>query len=180
MGIDQVVAIRDAKAADAEALAQLHAASWRATYRGILRDHYLDHEVLADRLAVWRDRFEHPKASQRIFVAENIDSGEIAGLACCFIAEDERYGTWLDNLHISPERKRGGLGTTLIRRIAAASLEASPEAGLWLLVFEGNTEARNFYERLGGVNTGSEMIRTYDGTLAKMVHMYWADPRGLR
>lgn len=31
----------------------MHAASWRDAYRGVLRDAYLDSEVIADRNAVW-------------------------------------------------------------------------------------------------------------------------------
>jgi L-amino acid N-acyltransferase YncA len=46
--------IRHASAADADAIAGLHAASWQATYRGILPDTYLRDEVGPERLAYWR------------------------------------------------------------------------------------------------------------------------------
>jgi GNAT superfamily N-acetyltransferase len=173
----QALTIRDANATDVESLAHLHAASWRAAYRGILSDHYLDQEVLADRLTVWRNRFAHPKANQRIFVAE-ID-GSTVGFACCFGAEHERYGTLLDHLHVSPEQKRRGIGTVLMTQVATASVEAFPKTGLWLWVWERNAGARQFYESLSAVNVDTEMRATPDGRAVKGLRMHWADPTTL-
>jgi hypothetical protein len=44
-------AVREANAGDAAAIARLHVESWRATYRGILRDEYLDGNAAAELLA---------------------------------------------------------------------------------------------------------------------------------
>ena len=51
------ISLIPASAQDAEAIARLQAQSWRITYRGMLPDDYLDHHVVADRLAYWPTRF---------------------------------------------------------------------------------------------------------------------------
>ncbi len=49
--------IREATAAEAATIASLHAESWRAAYRGILTDKFLDNDVHRERLALWQERF---------------------------------------------------------------------------------------------------------------------------
>jgi hypothetical protein len=48
--------LRPAAAGDAVAIAALHADSWRRSYRGALRDEYLDGDIVPERVAVWRSR----------------------------------------------------------------------------------------------------------------------------
>ena len=47
---------RQAEASDARVIAELHAQSWRNTYRGMLRDDYLDGDILYERVALWEKR----------------------------------------------------------------------------------------------------------------------------
>src|SRR6185369_4532125 len=62
--------LRDATGDDAPAIAALHAESWRTTYRGALRDDYLDGHIVRERTTVWRGRLDQPAANQRVVVAE--------------------------------------------------------------------------------------------------------------
>ena len=59
---DKRVVIRPARVKDALAIARVHIESWRATYPGIVPQHYIDSlnvEVFTER---WRDRLEtHPE-----------------------------------------------------------------------------------------------------------------------
>src|SRR6266545_1171398 len=59
---------RLASPADAKAVADLHADSWRRHYRGAYSDAFLDGDVVADRLAVWTARLrEHdPRRGRRV------------------------------------------------------------------------------------------------------------------
>jgi hypothetical protein len=50
------VLLRDATIADAERIAQLHTESWRRTYRGMMRDAFLDGGALENRRHVWLER----------------------------------------------------------------------------------------------------------------------------
>jgi len=45
-----MVKIRFARLEDAQAIAELHAESWRYAYRGALSDEYLSGDIIADRL----------------------------------------------------------------------------------------------------------------------------------
>jgi ribosomal protein S18 acetylase RimI-like enzyme len=101
--------IRIARSKDSTEIAALHAASWRNSYRGVLGDEYLDRRTISERTGVWRDRF---RATQCVVVAEEQDA--IVGFACAYGSEHNRWGTKLDNLHISPSKKRKGIGTKLI------------------------------------------------------------------
>ncbi|MBI5268002.1 MAG: GNAT family N-acetyltransferase, partial [candidate division Zixibacteria bacterium] len=56
---------RIATPADAPAIAELHAASWRTAYRGVLSDTYLDGNIIDERTAVWHSRLTSPEPHQR-------------------------------------------------------------------------------------------------------------------
>jgi ribosomal protein S18 acetylase RimI-like enzyme len=167
--------IRNARATDLEAIVTVHVASWRNAFRGLLSDAYLDSDILGERLVVWQNRFDSPKANQHTVITE--DETDILGFAHFYINHDERYGTFLDNLHVLPEHKGQGIGKRLLRTVAAISVEAFPNAGLWLWVRERNTAARGVYEHLGAKTLPSAIISTADGTSVAMHRMHWPDPR---
>jgi hypothetical protein len=62
---------RVARATDAEAIAHLHAESWRRTYRGMMSDEFLDGRALENRRRVWRQRLQTLGGSQYVCVAED-------------------------------------------------------------------------------------------------------------
>src|SRR6185436_17727278 len=90
--------LRTATLADAEAIASLHADSWRTTYRGAMRDAYLDGDVVTERRAVWQERLATPAPNQHVLVAEQ--AGAVVGFACAYGGADAVWGTELDNLHV--------------------------------------------------------------------------------
>lgn len=169
--------IRAATAADAEAIAQLHAASWRTAYRGIYRDDYLDGPVDEDRRAVWIERFATPRAARHVIVAEGSDGLE--GFICVEGDEDARWGSLIDNLHVTPDRKRSGTGKVLMRDGARWLEEHYPESPVYLWVLEHNTNARGFYERLGATNTETVMTDTTDGGRNSSCRYTWGSPADL-
>jgi ribosomal protein S18 acetylase RimI-like enzyme len=148
------ITYRDAAAEDAAAIGRLHAESWRAHYRGAYADSYLDGPVYADRDDVWRTRFASPPYGQYVVVA--YDGDELVGFACAYGNEDEHWGTLLDNLHVRTDLHRSGIGRRLVTEIARWCFEHHPNAGLYLYVLAQNTNARAFYERLGGRDVGGE------------------------
>lgn len=68
-----VTHFRKALSTDTERIALLHADSWRRTYRGSYRDEFLDSDVVANRLEVWRSRLAHDRKDQFVCLAE-VDS----------------------------------------------------------------------------------------------------------
>lgn len=169
--------LREADTEDIDAVARLHAESWRTAYRGYYRDAFLDGPVYDDRLSVWRDRLTSPVRNQHAIVAE--DGGAIAGFACAFGDDDPKWGTLLDNIHVDPERKRGGIGTRLIREIARWADHEYPGSGFYLWVLEGNAPARRFYERLGAQNAQQAASEPPGGGTVNGLRYVWPSPAAL-
>jgi GNAT superfamily N-acetyltransferase len=161
---------RKATRDDVEAIARLHAESWRKTYRKMLDDAFLDGPVFEDRLAVWSKRLTQARDDQFVVVVE--EGGALAGFGCVYAHEDPTWGSFLDNLHAHPDRHRAGIGRSLMREIVTWCRSNAPDCGLYLWVFGLNLNARAFYARLGATDVGFD-IRTPDGgTEPREIHRY--------
>ena len=163
--------IRTATIDDAEAIALLHAESWRTTYRGLFQEVFLDQHVFQDRRDTWNQRFTKPQENQIVLVAEQ--EQELCGFACAFGDEDHRWGTLLDNLHVCSTRKRQGIGKRLLIEIARWSNQRYPGTGLHLAVLESNVLARRFYEALGATNQESQLWEPPGGGVVKEFIYAW-------
>ena len=168
--MDDTPIYRRASADDIDAIARLHAESWRSAYRGLLEDDYLDGPVYDDRRAVWTERLTEPAASQLVLVAE--DGTELVGFACAYASEDPTWGSFLDNIHSHPSRHSQGIGTGLFKEVVAWCRGVAPDQGLYLYVFAANRKARRFYEYLGATDTGSELRSPAVGGQPREIHRY--------
>lgn len=177
MNRDASTTIRDATLADIATIAGLHAASWRDAYQAVLSPTYLGGPVEADRLAVWSRRLSAPPANQRVRIVEI--GGVPAGFLCAFVAEDPRWGTLVDNLHVAAMARGKGLGAALLRDTATSLSAEESRQGVHLWVFEVNSPARRFYERLGGTIVERVETRTADGGTAPVLRMHWPDAKRL-
>jgi ribosomal protein S18 acetylase RimI-like enzyme len=175
--VENSVHLRPAETGDADAIAALHAESWRVAYRGMFRDEFLGGDVLTDRKAVWHERFANPKSNQRVIVAE--DRNGICGFVCAYGNEDAEYGTFIDNLHVRIDLKRKGIGRRLMAEVARWSIEKYPRAGMYLEVLELNTPARHFYERLGANNVKSWLWEPPGGGEVVALRYAWPTPESL-
>jgi hypothetical protein len=97
-----------ATAADAAAIATLHAESWRAAYRGMYSDDYLDGPVFEDRLRVWNERFSPPSSEQ--FVLLGLDGDDVLGFVCAYGRADPTWGTLIDTSTSGPTSSAGAWG----------------------------------------------------------------------
>lgn len=173
-----MITYRFAELSDAEAIAALHTQSWLQTYRGILRDDYLDGNISEDRFEVWQGRLAAPLPSQRILVAE--EDGQLRGFICLFLDEDTRLGTLIDNLHVSQASKGQGIGLGLMREAARLVIPQATQPGFYLVVYEANRPAIQFYDRVGGTNVGSEAYETPGGGKATIFRYAWKTVDDLR
>ena len=146
--------VRAARIADAASIAVLHATSWLETFGNVLSDEYRSGPIFEDREAVWQERLSTPPANQFLVVAE--EDRRLAAFLCAYGADDSRWGTLLDNLHVHSEWQGRGLGRSLMARAADWCVAKYPESGLYLLVLEQNSRARAFYEQLGATDVGGE------------------------
>ncbi|MFW6690554.1 GNAT family N-acetyltransferase [Streptomyces sp. MAR4 CNX-425] len=159
---------RAAGAADAAAVAALHAASWRRHYRGAYADAFLDGDVVADREAVWSARLAdaHDGGRRLTYVCEA--GGAVVGFVHAVLDEHPRFGALVDNLHVGYGSQRRGVGSRLLRLAARGVAERAPASGLHLWVLEQNDRARAFYSALGGSRTERALVPPPGGDPARL------------
>jgi GNAT superfamily N-acetyltransferase len=165
--------ITAADASDADAIAALHAASWRAAYRGILPDAFLEKHAPEDRRQVWRQRMDDAPGTQVVLKA--VRDGRLCGFACTFLDADATWGALLDNLHVAPDITGLGIGGLLLSATIARVREARSSASLHLWVFEANTRARRFYERHGGLAIERELVEVLPDIVVPSVRYGWLE-----
>lgn len=173
-----MVSYRFAEVTDTQAIAALHTQSWRQTYRGILRNEYLDGNIAKERHLVWQKRLAAPAANQRILIAE--EDGQLVGFSCLFLDEDPQLGTLIDNLHVVPALKGQGIGLGLMREAARQVIPQATQPGFYLMVYEANRPAVQFYDRVGGKSVGAEEHETPGGGQATILRYAWKTVADLR
>ncbi len=143
-----MVEIVEAGPSHADAIARLHADNWKATYRGILPDDYLDGQVDSERLSYWRAALANGSYSM-VRVALGDASGVI-GFSGLKAGVDEGYDQTMEHLHVGTATRGTGLGRALMADAARQTLNRGGSS-LCLWVFEANAKAIGFYEALGGM-----------------------------
>jgi ribosomal protein S18 acetylase RimI-like enzyme len=156
-----VLRIRPATRADADAIAALHLASYRAAYDGLLPAEVLSSLRAEERRRRWHVSLNDPQ--RQTLIAHNTDVAQaVIGFAEVGLSRDDdsEAGTGeLMALHVMQSRWRQGTGRAL-HDTAVATLAARgfPVVTLWVLT--GNSRARAFYEAMGW---------NYDGTARKQL-----------
>lgn len=149
--------IRDATAGDAAAIAAIHAASWQATYRGVLPEPFLATLTAQSRRPMWEGILA--AGDPRIDVCVAVQGRQVLGFCSTgpdqAAPDDATRGT-LFTIYVQPGREGEGIGHTLIteaeRRLAARGVTTAV-----LAVLRDNPRARAFYERHGWVTDGAEV-----------------------
>ncbi len=108
----------------------------------------LTHEVVATEESLRESLFGESPAAEALlaFAGE-----EAAGFAVYFHTYSTflaRQGMYLHDLYVSPAYRRRGLGTLLLRRVAAIAVERGCGRFEWVAL-DWNTDAHGFYEDLG-------------------------------
>jgi ribosomal protein S18 acetylase RimI-like enzyme len=170
--------IRSATVEDAHVVAELHADSWRRHYRGAYSDSFLDGDVLSDRQAVWTERLATGADTETILA----EAGErLVGFVHVIFDADPEHGSLVDNLHVTYERKRRGVGSRLMSE-AARTVNGREPGGLYLWVLEQNAAAQAFYKARGGVVSGRRAVPSPGGVQGRLagtpfgLRYSWPDP----
>ncbi len=176
--MEPVIARLGASRNDADALADLHTRSRQIVYRGLYGDAYLDHELFEVSRATWRARFADFDPARDLILAA-MDDGHPIGLAYASFRLKPEVGALLDNLHVAPERKGGGLGTRLLAKTARWLVEDHAGAALHLEVYAPNAAALGFYEARGGVEAARYAEVVPGGREVEIVRYRWVRPLAL-
>jgi len=168
---NSAVEIRLATVEDADAIAETHVASWKATYRGIVPQDYLDSLSIPQRTDRWRSSMISP-SGMNIYVADC--GGEICGFASGGPARAEipGFSGELYAIYLNPEVCRGGIGSRLFWAVAR-DLQSSGHGGMYVWVLKDNP-SRLFYERMGGRPLTAAEVEIGGKTLAE-VSYGWPD-----
>lgn len=149
--------VRLATVDDAEQIAVVHVQSWRAAYRGLLPDDFLNNLSLEQRIRQWQSILSDP--ANIIPVYE--DEGQVVGFVSYGRTRDEdldqdKTGE-IYAIYLLPDRWGQGFGAALMHE----GLKRLQEQGyqlvsLWVLA--GNNRAIQFYEQFGFKADGATKV----------------------
>ena len=152
--------VRRMKPEDAPSVAEIHIASWREAYRGIIRQDFLDSLDVAQRSAGWKAGVEKNDPPILRLVCER--EGKILGFACGLgnrsPTEMPDCDSELWAIYVDPQSTRGGVGRALLEGFKA-ELRAVGKTKLCIWALQENTRARRFYEKSGGVLKGTKITK---------------------
>ncbi|MDL2397747.1 GNAT family N-acetyltransferase [Rhizobium mayense] len=149
MAEQEDIRIRPATMADATAIAGLHVAVWRDTYRELApieAFRVLDEAYREDK---WAAALANPDRHQLVLVAEQ--GNRLVGIGAVGAPSQTAFEGRgeIRSLYVDPAIKRRGLGRRLMGKLAE-HLAALQYPGAALGVVAGNDPAIAFYQSLGG------------------------------
>ena len=175
-----VAQIRLATPADAPALGQMHVASWRETYAGLLPDKMLSSLTAQARAAAWTKILQEPAGSTVVYLAEHEKS--IVGFGSCGAQRTDSlkhkgYDGEVSAIYVLREFQKRNIGARLFHTMTSDLIRRGfSGAALWVL--RDNLKARRFYEHLSGkVIAEREDVR--DGTVLVELAYGWRDLKEL-
>jgi len=141
------VTVRRATVDDAALIAQVRIDSWRAAYRGMIPDAYLDGMKVEDSTRMWTRVLDAASDAACTFVAEV--EGELVGFAAGITLAERKldFDAELTALYVLPSAQRAGIGRRLLTEVAATlGAAGAPNMLVWVLAQNG--KARDFFVHL--------------------------------
>jgi GNAT superfamily N-acetyltransferase len=170
--------VRLARVDDARAIAEVHVASWRTTYKGIFPDALLDSLSADKREQSWREMLSVPEPNSVTLVACNVD-GSIVGFLSGGAERTGRLGyeSELYAIYLLQHAQRQRLGTVLVQYFVR-ELRARGFASMAVWVLAANP-FREFYEALGGKVVAEQQIERGGQSFTESAYG-WQDLNTLR
>lgn len=162
-----LITVRKATAADVDAIARVHVASWEA-YRGLMPDEDIDRRTVDVRREQWARAID---ARERVTLVACDESGVVQGFAGSILldAAESGFDGYLQTLYLLPAAQRRGIGRILLH----AMTEELSDAGLRTMALRvlRLNPARAFYERFGA-RLAPEGIANDAGTFDSVVYAF--------
>jgi hypothetical protein len=101
------------------------------------------------------------------------------------VFDDDRWGSFIENLHVTHDRRRSGIGRALLTCVSGAVVERATGRSLYLWVLEQNTAAQRFYRAMGGTSVEKASVPPPGGVPARlngspsMLRFTWPDAESL-
>jgi len=140
--------IRPATLTDAQAIAEIHVASWQAAYKGLLPDQFLENLSVQRRLQMWQQILAQDNNQAWVAVAD----GQPVGFTNFGPSRDEDADSQIVGemytIYLLPLAWGQGFGRALCTQTLTSLRESGyKEVMLWVL--DSNEAAIYFYERVG-------------------------------
>lgn len=155
-------------------LAKVHVDTWKATYRGIVADSFLDGLSYEHSAGRWERMLSEAQSRQRVFVAVD-ERGTVVGFASGGPNRDSDtpHKAELWAIYVLPEAQGRGTGALLLRRFAGAMVaDGLDSLSVWVLA--DNKQGRGFYEAMGGVLAGRRQVSIGEQSLDEVAYG-WTD-----
>jgi GNAT superfamily N-acetyltransferase len=165
--------VRDAQASDAAAIAALQVRSWKAAYRGIVPDTFLDDLAEDAWLERWTDQLAAAKREAiHQLVSTDAPNGPPRAIAVCgpAIEPTAELTGQLYVLYADPPSWRRGHGAALLRCVHEL-LAGDGHSGAMLWVAEDNRRSIEFYDHHGWTKDGETHREEVAGVLFDEVRM---------
>ncbi|MGH7618845.1 MAG: GNAT family N-acetyltransferase, partial [Gemmatimonadaceae bacterium] len=146
---ERPITIRRATPDDAPAIAEVHVASWRTTYPGIVDQAYIDGLSVSERAAAWTRRLSaNDQSAPDVFVATAPEQGIVGFVSGGLIRKPYLdFDAELYAIYLLQSMQRAGVGRRLAQQWAAVAVSRGMRAAI-VRVLAAN-RACAFYERLG-------------------------------
>ena len=150
-----LIDLRAARAADCDALADIHNEAWLGAYRGILQGVDLQKMVSRRSTGWWRGALARGVDIKLLSVAD-VPAG-YATFGPCRLRDTGMQGE-IYELYLKPEYQGLGFGRALFDSVRK-TLRSRRLQGLAVQVLSENESARNFYRAVGGKLTAKSWYR---------------------
>lgn len=149
--------IRKNELKDQEQMARIKVDAWQSAYDKIVSSRYLNKLNYEAQTARYIQSFDEYK--DLVLVADK--DGEILGYSCFDLKGNGKYDSELVSLYIKPGKTGNGVGTALFKETVKELLENN-KTHMIVWCFKDNTRAINFYEKLGGKNVETKIVKIGD------------------
>ena len=109
---------------------------------------HLEDQVTATEETLLASLFDDPPAAEALLAFEDEDPAGFAVYFHTYSTFLARRSMYLEDIYVSPEYRRRGLGTVLLRHVAAIAVKRDCGRFDWMAL-DWNTDAHRFYEGLG-------------------------------
>ena len=142
--------IRKAKQEDVMAISKIHVDGWRATYKGIVSEDFLNSMNYTEQEAQWKERYFDNKNTTEVILVVEDEKEKVAGFIVIeTVSKNPLVDGSIDNLYIAESHHNKGYGTLLFKE-GVEVLKKSGAKTFDLGAFKENKKACSFYEKLGG------------------------------
>ena len=152
--------VRPAIARDAKAIAEIHVATWQATYRDLMPGDYLETMTVEKRQAYWREAIEY--SEPQVLVA--VDGDQLVGFVGFDRSRDPKTRSTVGEIwaiYVLPEHWGKGVGLALWDGARdGLKDEGCTQVTLWVLL--GNERALQFCEHAAGFKRDMTSLKTVD------------------